>query len=313
MIRFNENAWNYIEEYLPAQENVKRAVLSDFIWFMKRPVKYKDDATKIKDYIHHLHLKRENSINIHHVDENLFIDIDIPKIESELFAIYLNDKLLYYPIDKEVEAFTTMIGSELPYYVIQSHQIHSGRVEIVDRHNMTREDLEGVDAIMTNLIDCPIGVRTADCVPVLLYDPVKRVIAAVHSGWRGTVLRISQKTINEMIHHYGTNPSDLRAVIGPSIGPDAFIVHDDVESAFSKAGFPMELICKQHNKDEFTIDLWKANKWILEKAGVKPANIHISGIYTYTRHDDFYSARYEHNNKCGRNINVIRIKPICGA
>lgn len=113
--------------------------------------------------------------------------------------------------------------------------------------------------------------------------------------------------------HYGTNPSDLRAAIGPSIGPDAFTVHDDVKSAFSKAGFPMELICKQRNKDEFTIDLWKANKWILEKAGVQPANIHISGICTFTRHDDFYSARYEHNNKCGRNINVIRIKPICGA
>lgn len=225
----------------------------------------------------------------------------------------IKDELLFYPIDKEFEAFTTMIGSELPYYVIQPHQIHGDRVEIVDRPNMTREDLEGVDAIMTNLIDFPIGVRTADCVPVLLYDPVKRAIAAVHSGWKGTVLRISQKTINEMILHYGTNPSDLRAVIGPCIGPEAFTVHDDVESAFSKAGFPMELISKQRNKDEFTIDLWKANKWILEKTGVQPANIHISGICTYTRHNDFYSARYEHNNKCGRNINVIRIKPICEA
>ncbi len=225
----------------------------------------------------------------------------------------IKDELLFYPIDKEFETFTTMIGSELPYYVIQPHQIHGDRVEIVDRPNMTREDLEGVDAIMTNLIDCPIGVRTADCVPVLLYDPVKRAIAAVHSGWKGTVLRISQKTINEMILHYGTNPSDLRAVIGPCIGPEAFTVHDDVESAFCKAGFPMELISKQRNKDEFTIDLWKANKWILEKTGVQPANIHISGICTYTRHNDFYSARYEHNNKCGRNINVIRIKPICGA
>lgn len=89
MIRFNENAWGYIESHLPEQENVKRAVLNDFIWFMKRPVKYKDDATKIKDYIHHLHLKRENTLNIHHWEENLFIDIDILKIESELFAIYI--------------------------------------------------------------------------------------------------------------------------------------------------------------------------------------------------------------------------------
>lgn len=89
MIKFNEDAWDYIEAHLPAHENVKSAVLNDFLWFMKRPVKHKDDATKIMDYIHHLHLKRENTINIHHVDENLFLKVDITKIESELFAIYI--------------------------------------------------------------------------------------------------------------------------------------------------------------------------------------------------------------------------------
>lgn len=91
MIRFNEDAWCFIETHLPELENVKKAVLSDFIWFMKRPVKYKDDVIKIKDYIHHLHLKRENTININHVDENLFLNIDISKIESELFAIYIKN------------------------------------------------------------------------------------------------------------------------------------------------------------------------------------------------------------------------------
>ena len=89
MIRFNEDAWGYIDVHLPEQEKVKRAVLNDFIWFMKRPVKYKDDTTKIKDYIHHLRLKKENTLYIHHVDENLFYNIDISKIESELFAIYI--------------------------------------------------------------------------------------------------------------------------------------------------------------------------------------------------------------------------------
>ena len=89
MIRFNEDAWVYIEAHLPAQENVKRAVLSDFIWFMKRPIRYKNNAKKIMDYIHHLHLKRENTINIHHEDGNLFFNIDISKIEAELFAIYI--------------------------------------------------------------------------------------------------------------------------------------------------------------------------------------------------------------------------------
>lgn len=89
MIRFNEDAWCYIETNLPELENVKRVVLNDFIWFMKRPVKYKDDTAKIKAYIHHLCLKKENTINIHHMEDNLFLNIDISKIESELFAIYI--------------------------------------------------------------------------------------------------------------------------------------------------------------------------------------------------------------------------------
>ena len=101
--------------------------------------------------------------------------------------------LLYYSLGPGVEAFTTRRDSALPYPVIQGHQVHGSRVAIVDRPDMTSEDLEGHDALVTNLPGVSIGVRTADCVPILLYDPVKRVIAAIHSGWKGTVQMISRK------------------------------------------------------------------------------------------------------------------------
>lgn len=219
--------------------------------------------------------------------------------------------IIRYDINPCVETFTIGKDTDLPYEVIQPHQIHSDSIAVIDDRNTSREDLRGIDALITNLVDCPIAVRTADCVPILLYDPTKKVVAAVHSGWRGTVLRIVCKVIGKMQESFGSNPNDLHAVIGPSIGASSFSVHDDVRIAFENASFPMDVICKPYGIDTYLIDLWKANKWLIETSGVKPTNIQVSGICTFVHHDEFYSARYEHNNKCGRNINVIRIKGLC--
>lgn len=89
MVKFNEDSWTIIEALLPEQEDIKRAVLNDFIWFMRRPIKYKDDASKIDDYIHHLHLKRNPPINTNHGCNNIFKNINILMIESKLILIYL--------------------------------------------------------------------------------------------------------------------------------------------------------------------------------------------------------------------------------
>ena len=108
------------------------------------------------------------------------------------------DQLLKYDLGKGVEAFSTQRDAVLPYEVTQGHQVHGSRVAIIDRAGMTREELEGYDAFVTNLPGVAIGVRTADCVPVLIYDSVKRVVAAVHAGWKGTVLHISHAAIEAM-------------------------------------------------------------------------------------------------------------------
>ncbi|MBQ9652863.1 MAG: laccase domain-containing protein [Bacteroidales bacterium] len=150
------------------------------------------------------------------------------------------DGLLKYDLGAGVEAFSTQRDAVLPYEVTQGHQVHGSRVAIIKRSGMTREELEGYDAFITKLPGVAIGVRTADCVPILLYDPVKRVIAAVHAGWKGTVLHIAQGTIAAMAQVFKCNPADTKAVIGPGIGPDSFQVGEEVATQFKETGFPMD-------------------------------------------------------------------------
>ena len=221
-------------------------------------------------------------------------------------------ELLYFNLGPGVEAFTSRRDSVLPYPVIQGHQVHGTRVAIIDRPWMTREELEGYDAFITNLPGVAIGVRTADCVPILLYDPVRRVIAAVHSGWKGTVLKISQGVIDMMEEVFGTNPEDLRAVIGPCIGPDSFQVGEEVAEKFKDAGFPMSQIWSFRGPGDGTpmsgghhIDLFQANEWLLQERGIRSGNIRVDAIDTY-RDPTFFSARRE-GVQCGRNINSIKI------
>jgi YfiH family protein len=174
-----------------------------------------------------------------------------------------------------------------------------------------------VDALVTDVPGVAISVRTADCIPVLLYDPVHKAVAAVHDGWRGTVQHLSRKVVDFMHERYGTEASDLKAVIGPGIGPESFQVGQEVADAFAAAGFPMDEILADCGPNVPTadnpmngglhIDLWRANEWLLEEAGVISANIQVAGICTYKKYDRFYSARRE-GTGCGRNINVIKLR-----
>ncbi|MBO4768984.1 MAG: polyphenol oxidase family protein [Bacteroidales bacterium] len=222
------------------------------------------------------------------------------------------EPLLRYDLGEGAEAFTTRCGAELPYPVIQGHQAHGSRVAVINRPWMTREELEGYDAFVTNLQGVAIGARTADCLPVLLYDPVHRAVAAVHAGWKGTVLRISQWAIEVMVRQYGCDPAGMRAVIGPGIGPDSFQVGEEVALKFRQAGFPIDEIWSFQGQGDGSpmsgghhIDLFKANRWLLEEAGVPASGITTHAIDTYTD-ESFYSARRE-GPACGRNINSIKL------
>ena len=222
----------------------------------------------------------------------------------------MEKNLLEYNLGESVEAFTTRRDSPLPYPVIQGHQVHGDRIAVIDRPDLTRADLEGYDAFICKLPGVAIGVRTADCVPILLYDPVQRVVAAVHSGWKGTVQKIAQKTIGLMKSDFGCLPEELRAVIGPAIGPDSFQVGQEVVEKFEEAGFPMSQVWSDRGPGDGSpmsgghhIDLFKANKWILEESGVR--DIQVFDIDTFTD-TSFFSARRE-GTACGRNINAIKL------
>ena len=219
-----------------------------------------------------------------------------------------------YDLGSGVEAFSTRRDSVLPYPVITGHQVHGTEVAIVDRPDLTREDLEGYDALVTALPGVAIGVRTADCVPILLYDERKRVVAAVHSGWKGTVQKISRRTLLVLEEQFGCRPEDMHAALGPCIGAESFQVGPEVVDRFREQGFPMDEIWRIKSghpeipmHDGHHLDLVRANTWLLEQCGVRPENISVAGIDTY-RDVTFFSARRE-GIACGRTINAIRLIP----
>lgn len=178
------------------------------------------------------------------------------------------------------------------------HQTHGTEIRVIDETFLQADQatqtqaLTGVDALVTTIPGVCIAVTTADCVPILLYDPKKQVIAVIHAGWRGTVGGITQRTIKTMTRLFNTNPADLLAGIAPSIGQEAFEVGQEVVDAFASTGIEIASICR-YNTDTGKphIDLVEVNRQQCIASGVKRENIELSGICTHTRNVDFYSAR----------------------
>ena len=171
--------------------------------------------------------------------------------------------------------------------LLMPHQVHKAEIAVVDEQ--LDIDLEGYDALMTNVEEVCIGVSTADCIPVLLYDPRQRAVCAVHAGWRGTVMRIVEQSIARMTEVYGTNPADLIAQIGPGIHLESFEVGDEVYQAFENAGFPMEKISKKYEK--WHLDLPECNRLQLISAGVPESQVSVWPVCTYMQSDTYFSAR----------------------
>ena len=200
-------------------------------------------------------------------------------------------------------------------HLIIPYQTHSCNVLTIDHAFMQMTDeerhamLQEKDAVMTNLDGLCLCVSTADCIPLLLYDPAHHAIAAVHAGWRGTVSRIVVRTLQAMHTTYGTQSADIQAIIGPGISLDAFEVGIEVYRAFEEAGFAMEHIARWHEeKGKYHLNLPMANRLQLQDVGVPAEQIHDCHICTYTRHHDFFSAR-RLGIKSGRILNGIMIKP----
>ncbi len=196
-------------------------------------------------------------------------------------------------------------------------QTHGCTVQAITQDHLTlsaperQAKLIGVDALITDVRNVCIGVSTADCIPILLYDPKNRAIAAIHAGWRGTVMHLPALTAEAMNRQYGSHPSDLLAVIGPGISLEAFEVGDEVYDAFTENGHSMSQIARRFpaagGTSKWHIDLWAANALILEKAGVPFQNIMVAGLCTFITAPRFFSAR-RYGIKSGRIFNGIMLR-----
>ena len=220
--------------------------------------------------------------------------------------------------------------------LVMPHQVHGTVVRRIDEAFLALDkaermtQLEGVDAVMTDVRQVCVGVSTADCIPVLLYDEAHHAVCAVHAGWRGTVARIVGKAITAMQQAYGTAPEQLKAVIGPGISLESFEVGDEVYNEFASSGFDMQLIARRfpvmspvaqcpseykddttpaswHTQEKWHIDLWACNQQQLESAGVDKKNIQVAGICTYKHSDEFFSAR-KLGIDSGRILTAIQLK-----
>ena len=226
----------------------------------------------------------------------------------------MNEGLLKYTLDERVEAFTAGVNASLPYDVILGNQVHDIKVAVIKSKDPDPESLKGIDSLITDIKGVVIGVKTADCLPILILDPNRQVIAAVHAGWKGTARRIVCSTISQMMNEYHSMPEDMKVIIGPCISKDSFQVGEEVAMNFKDLGFPIDKVYSWNGPvvkgkcvTGHHIDLVAANVWLLEMSGVRKINIQICGIDTFTD-NSFYSARRD-GMDCGRNITAIQFKP----
>lgn len=232
---------------------------------------------------------------------------------------------LSYPLPTSVRAFSTtraffsseealhptrercvqLLQQTLGIPAVIAHQQHTDVVRRIDQP-LPPDQLPGVDALITDQPGICLCATTADCIPVLLFDPVRPAIAAVHAGWKGTLRRIVAKTVHAMHDAYGTRPEDVYAVIGPGICSDCYEVGDDLYEAFAGEGFPMQDIATKYVA-RWHLDLPAANRLTLLGAGVPLGHIHLTNICTYTD-TNYYSYRRE-GPHTGRNLNAIILNP----
>ena len=167
-------------------------------------------------------------------------------------------------------------------------QTHTNNVKCVSE----TDDFEDTDGLISNIKGSCIGINTADCLPVLIYDPTHQAAATLHAGWRGLVGRIVTKGIEMMKEKYGSNPSELLCAVGPAISAEIYEVGDELKPQFAEAGFPIEeIFIDRADWSKSHLDLKAAVRFELLNNGIAEQNIEISDICTFRNSDMFFSAR----------------------
>ena len=189
--------------------------------------------------------------------------------------------------------------------MVKPNQAHTDKIQIVEKHILENEPdfnleiYDKTDGLITNKKDIALATTNADCILLLFFDPVNKVIANVHSGWRGTIQRISVKTVQKMVNKFNCKPENIICCICPSIRKCHFEVENDVKELFEKEFKDLkiaqnnDIMEKQKDKEKWNIDTVLINKILLKQEGLKQENIIDSGICSVCNSDLIHSYRVE--------------------
>lgn len=201
-------------------------------------------------------------------------------------------------VDENYRRIAALLGCDVSD-IVCSDQTHTTNVRVVNECDRGKgivhpKDYTDVDGLITNVEGIVLATFYADCVPLFFIDVKNKVIGLSHSGWRGTVGRMGQITVDAMHREYGTRPEDVFAAIGPSICQDCYEVSEDVADAFRKefckAGQSDEILLDKGN-GKYQLNLWRANQIILEEAGIAHEKIQVTDICTCCNPDYLFSHR----------------------
>ncbi len=197
------------------------------------------------------------------------------------------------------------IQSEVIHFV---NQVHGNQVYVLQEKKTFPEVTAQIhaDAIVTQLSQIPIAIMTADCIPILLFDPIGQVIGVVHAGRVGTQKEILSKTIEIMAIKFGSSPKDLVMGMGPGICKKCYEVDEICVQPFLERPFPIEKIAEQYSSRKYLLDLFKANQLEAIERGIISNKIFQIGECTSCNNDKWYSYRKE--GQTGRNITLAMLK-----
>ena len=233
----------------------------------------------------------------------------------EIKHCYTMRPLNFPPISKDEKTLKqnfNIMANELKVDVnkiVKPHQTHTDHVEVVNQV----EEFDQVDGLLTNQKGITLCTTSADCISLLFYDPIKKVIGSVHSGWKGTLQGISKKAVERMMQEYQSNTKDIICCICPSIRQCCFEVDEDVKELFYQKYKRLESIYQiiqngpiKEGKQKYYIDTVKINQELLKQTGLKEENIIDSKICTKCNASQFHSYRAEKENS-GRNAAMISL------
>lgn len=267
---------------------------------------YIDQSKPIPLY-HFDNLKQFDNQIVHFVTTR---NESVPTSSKNYFTIGLNGAIDNRIVLNNRKLLAAQVGIANDSYVF-AVQVHGNRVAVVNDEDRGKgafersEYLSDIDAMVTNRKDICIVTQAADCVPILFFDPVKKVIGAAHAGWKGTVAKIPAEVVKALVTEYGSNPKDIVVGIGPSIGSCCYEVGDEVVALVRNSFDTTEgLILANKKFIKPVFDLWQANYRTLIEAGIEPENIEIANMCTKCNNDIFFSARFGDKGRFGAGIMI---------